>query len=92
MSVKVEIHTLKWSGASKVLDADVAEGRDANVTLNCRVFINDREVPQVVRARALFDGHGFSEAVLRVLGDIRVLSHTGESWKALDDHPGAHHG
>ncbi len=79
----IEIHTLKWNNDHAITEAEIEDGDDANVTIYCRVFVGGVEIPQVVRARALF-GQDFTEAVIRLIGPVEVINHTQESWEALD--------
>lgn len=80
---KIEIHTRKWRGDQSVTDQMIEDGVDANVTLQCRVYIDGHEIAGVIMARPLYTVNDFTTVTLRVAGEVEIVNHTRESWEAL---------
>lgn len=77
----IVIHTLKWRGDRSVSD-DQVDDEPNDVSIYCRVFIDGKEVQNVIRARTRHE-NDFTIAVLTICQPVEVVNHTGESWAAL---------
>lgn len=75
----IEIHTLAWRYDKSARDADT---EPANASIFCRVFIDGREIPGVMRA-VTTHFEGFAVTRLLLSGAVEVVNHTQESWDAL---------
>lgn len=73
----IKIHTRGWNG-----DHGIEEGEEPNCSLGVRVFIDDVEIPQVIRARVRYDAE-FAITVITLFGAVEVINHTDETWFSL---------
>lgn len=78
----IEIHTKHWRGDHQLQD-DEPPHEPSDVSLGCRVFIDGIEVENVIRARTRHDAE-FAITVITLAQPVKVINHTGVSWKALD--------
>lgn len=85
----IQIHTLRWRGSEAIsVNGDRTDGHLPNdVTIYCRVTVDGVEIPNVVRARVLHGNEDFTQAIIRLVGEVEVVNHTRESWDALDAAP-----
>lgn len=82
----IEIHTLRWRGDRAVAtDDDRTDGHlPEDVTVYCRVFVDGKELPNVVRARTMHR-NDFVTTVITLAAETEIVNHTQETWDALDE-------
>ncbi|MDH4038579.1 MAG: hypothetical protein OEV86_13990 [Candidatus Krumholzibacteria bacterium] len=77
---KIQIHTKKWNTDRAIHDNDENE---ASASIQCRVFIDGQEVPQVLSASPKYKSDQFMYVTLVVMGEVEIVNHTQESWLDL---------
>lgn len=76
----IEIHTLAWRYSQPFHEGDQ---EPPNASLYCRVFVDGKEIPDVLRART-YHRDDFAMTVITLGGAVEIVNNTKESWEALN--------